>query len=760
MRGAKRLTQRYPTARKSWWSGRGTSHITYATIQERIGEDVQGKMIVKHEFVLQRGSVVNVFVSEVNDGSQEIEIYCNLPGRLLLHWGIERGSNGNKKGWSIPSKDVWPVETLEYKRRALQTPFQRHGETNGLGQTVKIRLPESENAESLLFVLKNQESNEWYDLNGSNFYISLNQIEPDRDPHSRDRLHTNASSKQETKAGIRIHPEKDRNVKQIIGQIPGELAGVWAYMRWEAAGYPNRSQEESDREYQSALRELEWLLQKGISLESIQDVADKGYQNYSSFISKIKSAELAEASENMVPELKEEDANQKFEEIMSSIPDDLVGIQAYLLWESAGKPEGADLSLEARENLAAEILNGKSIEEIRMALCKTSDVVESNDQNKHKGSVAPAKDEVQHFQPIEIQAFDFQRRNPLDLIHRSSPPQLAEKKQRKETPLSPLANSAAEDEQCVWNRLYPLGEKSQLLVAVRPDDPSDENSPVKITFTSDASADLVLHLGVKYAGKRGSWHKPPKTIIPTIGTFVNDGKAAEIPFGMCEEEECEVEFGGATVPLQRTSLSLPGGHGLTAVTFVLRSDDNTRWWKDGDSNFTIPVPGPKKLDTKDHSLAFEDEISRIIVDAEVNSGAWTLMHRFNKAAELLDAIVNGNLGPQREALARIYVWLRYSATRQLTWQRNYNTQPRILGSAQERLTMKITEAHAKLSGPAQEWARMCLTTVGRGSNAQAVRDEILNIMHRNKIPEVKGTWMEEFHQKLHNKYVGSWVIKY
>lgn len=30
------------------------------------------------------------------------------------------------------------------------------------------------------------------------------------------------------------------------------------------------------------------------------------------------------------------------------------------------------------------------------------------------------------------------------------------------------------------------------------------------------------------------------------------------------------------------------------------------------------------------------------------------------------------------------------------------------------------------------------------------RDEILHIMHRNHIPELKGTWMEEWHQKLHN----------
>lgn len=35
-----------------------------------------------------------------------------------------------------------------------------------------------------------------------------------------------------------------------------------------------------------------------------------------------------------------------------------------------------------------------------------------------------------------------------------------------------------------------------------------------------------------------------------------------------------------------------------------------------------------------------------------------------------------------------------------------------------------------------------LGCVGRGGNAQAIRDEILNIMHRNHIGEKRGTWME------------------
>ncbi len=38
----------------------------------------------------------------------------------------------------------------------------------------------------------------------------------------------------------------------------------------------------------------------------------------------------------------------------------------------------------------------------------------------------------------------------------------------------------------------------------------------------------------------------------------------------------------------------------------------------------------------------------------------------------------------------------------------------------------------------QEWARLLLTTVGRGGNAQAVRDDILHIMHRNHVSSAFG----------------------
>lgn len=47
--------------------------------------------------------------------------------------------------------------------------------------------------------------------------------------------------------------------------------------------------------------------------------------------------------------------------------------------------------------------------------------------------------------------------------------------------------------------------------------------------------------------------------------------------------------------------------------------------------------------------------------------------------------------------------------------------------------------------------RSMICFVGKGSgNGQQVRDEILHIMHRHKIPEKAGHFYEQWHQKLHN----------
>ena len=55
------------------------------------------------------------------------------------------------------------------------------------------------------------------------------------------------------------------------------------------------------------------------------------------------------------------------------------------------------------------------------------------------------------------------------------------------------------------------------------------------------------------------------------------------------------------------------------------------------------------------------------------------MHRFNLCHDLLDEAQH-----DEDALALLFAWLRYSAIRQLDWQRRYNTKPRELSHAQDR----------------------------------------------------------------------------
>src|SRR5215813_1244486 len=75
-----------------------------------------------------------------------------------------------------------------------------------------------------------------------------------------------------------------------------------------------------------------------------------------------------------------------------------------------------------------------------------------------------------------------------------------------------------------------------------------------------------------------------------------------------------------------------------------------------------------------------------IIRADTSHNAWTVRHRFDLYYDLLERV---EANP--EGLALIVVWLRFSAIRQLTWQRNYNTKPRELAHSQERLTGRLAD---------------------------------------------------------------------
>ncbi|HWW00827.1 MAG TPA: PEP/pyruvate-binding domain-containing protein [Candidatus Acidoferrum sp.] len=260
-------------------------------------------------------------------------------------------------------------------------------------------------------------------------------------------------------------------------------------------------------------------------------------------------------------------------------------------------------------------------------------------------------------------------------------------------------------------------------------------SDVEVTLQAPSAPGFVLHWGVRQPKVEG-WGLPPQPAWPP-GTVQVDRAAVQTPFPKGN--------GQAELVIR---LSPPADY--SALEFVLFFPGEKRWDNNGGRNYQILLAEPPRQPAARQPAAGQPgagqtgEIAEEIVRAETTHNSWTLMHRFNLCYDLLER-VRGSL----DGLALIYVYLRFSAIRQLTWQRNYNTKPKELAHAQERLTQKLTEIYRNEPG-SRPLVRLTLATVGRGGEGQRIRDEILVIMHRHHVKEVSGHFLEEWHQKLHN----------
>jgi alpha-glucan,water dikinase len=215
-----------------------------------------------------------------------------------------------------------------------------------------------------------------------------------------------------------------------------------------------------------------------------------------------------------------------------------------------------------------------------------------------------------------------------------------------------------------------------------------------------------------------------------MGSVVSGGHSVHTPFASREAVNC-LEF------------VIPDVEAPMGIAFVLKQGKDGRWIKHRGGNFYLPVNTPVRevTDLQDPELL---HLADRIIQAETGSGSWTLMHRYNLCFDLI-----GDARGKPEGLALLFVWLRFSAIRQLTWQRNYNTKPRELAHAQDRLSGRLAETYGH-AGPGRPFLKLMLATIGRGGDGQRIRDEILQIMHRHHLKEVSGHFLEEWHQKLHN----------
>lgn len=497
-----------------------------------------------------------------------------------------------------------------------------------------------------------------------------------------------------------VVPEADLSSSTI--SIPEELVQVQAYLRWERKGKQQYSADQEAIEYEEARKELQEEIARGVSLEALQAklLRDK------------VSDEHSNVSEISKPSISGED-----------IPDDLVQVQSFVRWEKAGKPtltteEQLKEFEEARKDLEKELQHGETLKGLYKRLLPNAEI----DTKKGAKGVGKQRKRVK----ARIQR---KQRDASELINfsKESPAEPATPISTREATALERAVEVIEKQDIgaiVQKKLFKLGGSDLLVLVTNP------GEELHIRFASDEKNPLILHWAVS-KNSVGEWQIPPESIIPSDSTLLNI--SCETPF-----------IKGFTGDSSLQSLQMViKDTGIIGIPFVLRSGD--AWIKDNGSDFYISLMADKKSrkvlgDDKRVSKWFLEEIARCESDAERS-----LMHRFNIATELTEKAKNAGRLP----LVGILVWMRFMATRQLTWNRNYNVKPREISAAQDRLT-DLLQGMFKDQPADREIIRLIMSTVGRGGQGdvgQRIRDEILVIQRKN---DCKGAMMEEWHQKLHN----------
>ncbi|KAI5679233.1 hypothetical protein M9H77_10183 [Catharanthus roseus] len=488
--------------------------------------------------------------------------------------------------------------------------------------------------------------------------------------------------------------------------VPEDLVQIQAYLRWERKGKQLYTPEQEKEEYEAARGELQEEIARGRSIQEIR--------------ARLNKTDAKESKDSPLPENKDRPLPVK-----SNIPVDLVQIQAYIRWEKAGKPNySPEQQLkefeEARKELQLELEKGTSLGEIREKITK----------GEVETKVAKQLEKKSYFTVERIQR---KKRDIAQLLTKYPSQSGGESIPAEPKPVEPRALSATElfakaieeqiDGSPLNKKVFDLGDTKVLVLVAK------SSSKMKVYLATDIKEPVILHWALSRTP--GEWLAPPSSILP--------------PGSITLDKAIETQFSNSSYDLKVQSLELEfEDDKYVGMPFVLLS--NGKWIKNKGSDFFVEFSAKSKPlqqvvgDGKGTAKLLLDKIADLECEAQKS-----FMHRFNIAADLMEEATSaGELG-----LAGMLVWMRYMATRQLTWNKNYNVKPREISKAQDRLTDLLQNVYISHS-QYRELLRMIMSTVGRGGEGdvgQRIRDEILVIQRNN---DCKGGMMEEWHQKLHN----------
>ncbi|KAL2484604.1 Alpha-amylase 3 [Abeliophyllum distichum] len=130
------------------------------TFQLKRPEKVEGKITIRLE-------------SGKDAENWQLTVGCNLPGKWILHWGVNHiGDVGSE--WDQPPPDMRPPGSIPIKDYAIETPLEKSLASEGESiYEVKIDFNTNSSIAAINFVLKDEETGSWYQHKGRDFKLPL-----------------------------------------------------------------------------------------------------------------------------------------------------------------------------------------------------------------------------------------------------------------------------------------------------------------------------------------------------------------------------------------------------------------------------------------------------------------------------------------------------------------------------------------------------------------------------------------------------------
>uniref|UniRef100_A0A1J3FX43 Alpha-glucan water dikinase 2 n=1 Tax=Noccaea caerulescens TaxID=107243 RepID=A0A1J3FX43_NOCCA len=404
------------------------------------------------------------------------------------------------------------------------------------------------------------------------------------------------------------------------------------------------------------------------------------------------------------------------------IPKNLIESRAYNIWDRRGRPQNSareqqiDYDIAVRE-LQAELARGMSLEELQANYTVTVEKAVASEPNQKTNLHPPS----------------YRRKHDVQKWLQKYAEPITKNGSVKSSALADLLKRSVGEENVVSQRSFHI-RNYEIAVLEK-----NVKGDCRLWVATNMAGPTFLHWGVAKSCA-GEWLTPPPDVLPEKSKIVHG--ACQTHFTDMSSREHTYQF--VDINFKRS--------GFIGIQFVIWSGGY--WINNNGANFAVNLKSSDSTSAKvdvDGNYILKwllDEISEREKEAERS-----LMHRFNIATELTERCKDEGEG----GCIGIMVWMKFMATRHLTWNKNYNVKPREISEALERFTNLMEKIYVQQPYK-REVVRLIMALVGRGGQGdvgQRIRDEILVIQRNN---HCKSGMMEEWHQKLHNNSSADDVI--